>query len=91
MTELFYPYVLGGGENRYYWLAKNLVKLGHEVFVYTQRIENTPKVENHEGINIIRLGSIGHSKSKRKYSLLAQYFIDSILTMKDLLKKKLRL
>jgi len=34
-SDVFYPYLAGGGENRYYQLAKHLAASGDEVVVVT--------------------------------------------------------
>ncbi|MFX0067609.1 MAG: glycosyltransferase family 4 protein [Candidatus Hodarchaeota archaeon] len=87
-SGLFYPYVLGGGENRYYWLAKNLVNLGHQVFVYTMRLKGVPDNESLEGININRMG-IPHPHTHRALSTLPAYFIRSSLTKKSLRENRI--
>jgi len=75
LSELFPPYLSGGGERRYYEICKRLVKRGHEVHVYTMRIEGSPKNEILDGIHIHRMGT-KHPLRGRKYLPLATYFLD---------------
>ncbi len=56
-TQLFYPVLFGGGEYIFYQWAKDLSKKGHQVFVITQRLENTSPHETVNGIEIFRVGS----------------------------------
>jgi glycosyltransferase involved in cell wall biosynthesis len=56
-TQLFYPYLFGGGEYLFFLIAKELVKRGHTVHVITQRLSGTEESEQVEGINIHRVGS----------------------------------
>ncbi len=56
-TQLFYPSLFGGGENVFFQWAKELKKRGHDVFVITQRLENTRSFEEYQGIKIFRVGS----------------------------------
>jgi 1,4-alpha-glucan branching enzyme len=56
-TQLFYPYLFGGGEYLFFLIAKELVKRGYSVHVITQRLSGTEEFEQVEGINIDRVGS----------------------------------
>lgn len=56
-TQLFYPSLFGGGEYVFFNWANELVKKGHQVFVITQRLENTKSYEVVNGIEIFRVGS----------------------------------
>ena len=82
-TELFYPYLLGGGEKRYYEIAKRLVKMGHDVSVYTMHIEGSDYYEEHEGIKIIRLGHIKHPINKRSLKPMPFYLLSLMLQKID--------
>ncbi|MEM2851486.1 MAG: glycosyltransferase family 4 protein [Candidatus Bathyarchaeia archaeon] len=53
ICELFFPYVKGGAENRYWEVSKRLAR-EHEVHVFTMRPEGTPTEETLEGIYIHR-------------------------------------
>ena len=44
-SDVFYPYLIGGGENRYYQLAKHLVALGDEVVVITSNLSGCSSYE----------------------------------------------
>ncbi|PIV18617.1 MAG: hypothetical protein COS41_03810 [Elusimicrobia bacterium CG03_land_8_20_14_0_80_50_18] len=50
----FYP-VMGGAENQCRLLSKELVKMGHSVFVLTQREKNTAAREILDGVDVHRL------------------------------------
>ncbi len=57
-TQLFYPSLFGGGENVFFGWARELTKRGHQVYVITQRLENTKSYEECEGIKIFRVGYV---------------------------------
>jgi len=57
-TQLFYPSLFGGGENVFFGWARELTKRGHEVYVITQRLENTKSYEEYDRIKIFRVGSV---------------------------------
>jgi len=82
--------MLGGGEHRYYWIAKNLVKKGHDVYVYTMKLENTPDTEEVDGILIKRIGN-PHPRTHRAFSPLIPYFFKSSLLTNDLKKNKIEI
>jgi len=50
---LFFPYVKGGAENRYWEVSKRLAR-EHEVHVFTMRPEGTPSEEILEGVYVHR-------------------------------------
>ena len=77
-TELFWPYILGGGENRYYEIAKRLARK-HEVHVYTMKLKGTKNYEIHENIHIHRLGIFKHPLDKRSLKPLVFYFLHSLI------------
>ena len=83
ISELFPPYVLGGGERRYYEIAKRLAKR-HEVHVYTMHIAGSPREEVLDGICVHRLG-VTHPLNRRAYPQLLVYFFCLI---KELGKKR---
>jgi glycosyltransferase involved in cell wall biosynthesis len=56
-TQLFHPYVFGGGEYIFYLFAREFAKRGHTIHVITQRLADTVPYEEHEGIRIHRVGS----------------------------------
>ena len=63
LSELFYPYLLGGAERRYYEIAKRLSKK-HDITVYALRLAGQKDTENKDGIQIIRTG-LKHPMNKR--------------------------
>ena len=71
LSELFYPYLLGGAERRYYEIAKRLAKR-HDVVVISLRFDGHESSEMHEGIEIERVGS-SHPLDKRSLPALATY------------------
>lgn len=73
LSDLFYPYQLGGAERQFYEIARRLAKK-HEVHVYTVRIKNYPKEEIFENIHIHRLG-LPHPNKRRSLISLMSYFI----------------
>jgi len=56
--ELFYPNV-GGLETHIFEVARELVKRGHKVEVFTAGFPNTKKIEYIEGIKIVRYNPFG--------------------------------
>lgn len=77
LSELFPPYLSGGGERRYYEICKRLAKRGHEVHVYTMQIQGSLRTEVLDGIHVHRIG-VRHPLRGRKYLPLATYFMDLI-------------
>ncbi|MEM5870449.1 MAG: glycosyltransferase family 4 protein [Candidatus Aenigmatarchaeota archaeon] len=76
-SELFYPYVLGGGENRYYQIAKRLAKK-HEVHVFTMKLKNERSYEEIDGIFVHRIGILKHPLDKRSLMPLPFYLTSSL-------------
>lgn len=72
LSELFYPYLLGGAERRYYEIAIRLAKR-HEVTVFSLRFDGHERKEEHKGVEIVRTGS-SHPLDKRSVPALATYF-----------------
>ena len=50
-----FPPLGGGGANANYYIARELVRQGHEVTVVTSRMHDLPAQETVEGIEVIRL------------------------------------
>lgn len=65
ITELFWPWQLGGGEKQFFELAKYLAKKKHEVHIYTVKLPGTLKEEVHKGIYIHRIGLFKHPLNRR--------------------------
>ena len=47
---MIYPFNVGGGESRNYFLAKELITRGHEVHFFGAKLWKGPTILNHEGI-----------------------------------------
>jgi len=56
-TQLFHPYVFGGGEYIFFLFAREFAKRGHNIHVITQRLSDTVPYEKVEGIHVHRVGS----------------------------------
>lgn len=80
-SDLFYPYLLGGGENRYYQLARHLVASGDEVVVITSNLSGCPSHETlFDGkLHIHRLGFPPHPVTRRSILTIPGYFLSSVL------------
>ncbi len=61
VLEYFWPQV-GGVENLFLQLTRELVARGYQCTVLTSRLKNTPAHEIYEGINIHRVGREGASR-----------------------------
>lgn len=71
LSELFYPYMLGGAERRYYEIAKRLAKR-HDVTVYSLRLHGQKDKERKDGIEIRRIG-IRHPTNRRSILPLSSF------------------
>jgi len=70
LTDLFYPYLLGGGERQFFEIAKRLAKK-HDVHVFTLRLPGQKDFEIVNKIKVHRFGLI-HPMNKRSfYQLLS--------------------
>jgi glycosyltransferase involved in cell wall biosynthesis len=89
-TQLFYPYLFGGGEVVLYQWAKELTKRGHQVFVITQRLENTKTNETLDGIEIYRVGSEIKSGSELALSFSSNlsFLVSSFFKGMEIARKK---
>ena len=67
VTEYFWPYDLGGSEWSTYYLARELVKKGHEVIVITPNY-GTKSIEVFEKIQIVRFPFFKKIKNNRPVS-----------------------
>ena len=56
VSDFFVPHYQGGGERRYYELAKRLVKKGHHVDLICMKIDGVSNKEEIEGINVHHIG-----------------------------------
>ncbi|MCD7781984.1 MAG: glycosyltransferase family 4 protein [Methanosphaera sp.] len=74
VLEFFLPYYNGGGEHRYYELAKRVVKTGHTIDLLTMK---TPDGDDHEvieGINVYQIGPTINNPPIRSVKDFIQYF-----------------
>lgn len=71
LSELFYPYMLGGAERRYYEIAKRLAER-HEITVYSLRVYGEKDKEYKDGIEIRRVG-LRHPLSGRSLFRLISF------------------
>lgn len=80
-SDVFYPYIAGGGENRYYQLAKHLVASGDEVLVVTSNLSGCSSYETlFDGkLRIHRVGFPPHPTSRRSILGIPGYFLSSVL------------
>lgn len=75
VTDVIYPFTLGGSEIRNYEIAKRLVKWGHEVHIYGAKWWEGPEVANHEGIvlhgvHTFSKGLYGKNKKRSEFDML---------------------
>jgi len=56
-TQLFHPYIYGGGEYLLLLITKELVKRGHNVHVVVQKLQGSEPFEEFNGIKIHRVGT----------------------------------
>ena len=56
ISELFWPFRLGGGEKQFFELAKYLAKKRHEVHIYTVKLPGTPKKRFIKALTSTELG-----------------------------------
>lgn len=68
ISELYYPYVKGGVERRYWEVSRRLARK-HEVHVFTMRPSDTPKEEEIQGVHVhraYRFGALYTKVGRRK-------------------------
>ncbi|MCK9151632.1 glycosyltransferase family 4 protein [Methanobacterium alcaliphilum] len=68
VSDFFVPHYQGGGERRYYEIAKRMVKNGHSVDVICMKISGVVDFEEIEGINIHHIGPEIKKPPERKSS-----------------------
>jgi len=79
--DVFYPYLGGGAENRYWQVARQLVTHGDKVLVITSRLAGCPRFETlfDDKLEIHRVGFPSHPMTKRSRGTLPGYFASLIL------------
>jgi len=78
VTEFFVPYYNGGGEHRYYDLAKRLVQQGHEIDLLTMKIAGDLKKEDIDGITVHHIGPKIENIPYRTGKDFIQYFFSVV-------------
>lgn len=58
VSDFFVPHYQGGGERRYFEIAKRLVAQGHRVDVICMKIEGTQNQETIDGIKVYHIGPV---------------------------------
>lgn len=74
VTEFFIPHYFGGGERRFYQLAKKLVERGIQVDVITMKIRDVPDYEKIDGINVYHIGPTIENPPDRSVFDFMRYF-----------------
>ena len=77
LSDLFYPYQLGGAERQFFEIAVRLAKK-HDVHVFTMNLDGQPKEEVIKNIHVHRIG-IKHPLNRRSLLSLLTYFLSSKL------------
>ena len=73
-SDVFYPYLLGGGENRYYEVARKLALLGDKVTVVTTALRGSAGHEEpFPGVEIFRGGWPRHPLTHRSLASIPGY------------------
>jgi glycosyltransferase involved in cell wall biosynthesis len=68
VSDVFYPYLMGGAERRYWEIARRLAR-DNEVHVFTMRWHSYPRVEELEGMTIHRMNVPGRLYSGGRRSI----------------------
>src|SRR3989344_6327021 len=84
LSDFFIPHYQGGGERRYYEIAKRLVKKGHSVDILCMKIKGCQDKEKIDGININHIGQTIEHPPQRNLS----DFIKFLHSQKHWLKQK---
>lgn len=74
VLEFFVPHYNGGGEHRYYEIAKRLVERGHEIDLLTMKVPNISKEECIDGINVYHIGPTINNPPNRSMFDFFRYF-----------------
>lgn len=87
VSDRVYPYFKGGGEKRYWDLAKELLKNGHEIHFFTGQWPKMKKEEIKEGIYLHGVYEVKNfyvnGKKSIKESLIYSYKLFPILLKED--------
>lgn len=74
-SDFFVPHYQGGGERRYYEIAKRLVKKGHHVDVICMKIDGASDQEEIDGIKIHHIGPTIINPPKRSSSDFIKFIL----------------
>lgn len=83
LTDFFIPHYQGGGERRYYEIAKRLIKKGHTVDIVCMRIAGAKNTEKIDGIPVHHIGPVIHKPPQRTL----KDFTSFLLAQRKWLKK----
>ncbi|MBI4141499.1 glycosyltransferase family 4 protein [Candidatus Woesearchaeota archaeon] len=75
LTDFFVPHYQGGGERRYYEIAKRLIKKGHTVDIVCMKIAGAKDNENIDGIPVHHIGPTIQKPPQRTLKDFAQFFL----------------
>lgn len=75
VSEMSPPYAIGGGEIRYDMLAKELVRLGHDVSWVSMRQKDSPDTEVREGVRHVHIGPRITSPPLRPLGSMLHYML----------------
>lgn len=75
LTDFFLPHYQGGGERRYYEIAKRLVKKGHQVDIVCMRIAGIPDTETIDHIKVHHIGPTIQKPPQRKLSDFTKFLL----------------
>jgi glycosyltransferase involved in cell wall biosynthesis len=79
-SDVFYPYLAGGGENRYYNLAKHLVAAGDDIHVVTSKLLGCLPYQTlfNGKLRIHRVGFPRHPRTRRSILPLPGYALSAV-------------
>ena len=96
ISNLYYPFIVGGAEISVQRIAEKMVQEGHDVFVITTNIKRGRSEEKINGVKVYRLGLANvyspYSSTKKPYYLKSLYWLlnfwnpYSYIAIKEILK-----
>lgn len=99
ISNLYYPFIVGGAEISVQRIAEKMVQEGHDVFVITTNIKRSRCEEQINGVRVYRLGLANvyspYSSKKKPFYLKPLYWLFnfwnpySYVSVKKILKKEL--
>lgn len=81
-----FPPIGGGGSILTSYMAKNLVKLGHQVVVVTSKFSTLPDKEKVDGYQVVRIPALRSSKDFSNYLELMTFFVSGIVNIPKIIK-----